>query len=83
MRRRAATPVILERIVVKMEFLLGNPYSTPVGQCIGKFITILPDHHINRVDKGRVAFVLLIRGTQVCAAGNPVTLAFSGHHRSK
>lgn len=21
--------------VVKMEFLLGNPYSTPVGQCIG------------------------------------------------
>lgn len=21
--------------VVKMEFLLGNPYSTPVGQCVG------------------------------------------------
>ncbi len=21
--------------VDKMEFLLGNPYSTPVGQCIG------------------------------------------------
>ncbi len=23
-------------VVIKMEFLLGNPYSTPVGQCIGE-----------------------------------------------
>lgn len=24
--------------VVKMEFLLGNPFSTPVGQCIGNVV---------------------------------------------
>uniref|UniRef100_A0A8C1RVE5 Target of myb1 like 2 membrane trafficking protein n=1 Tax=Cyprinus carpio TaxID=7962 RepID=A0A8C1RVE5_CYPCA len=26
-------------VVIKMEFLLGNPYSTPVGQCIGYALT--------------------------------------------
>lgn len=69
---------------MKMEFLLGNPYSTPVGQCIGTFYyNSNGASHKLRVEKHRVAFILLIQGIQVCATGNNVTLAFSGHHRGK
>lgn len=29
------SPLVDGIVVDKMEFLLGNPYGTPVGQCIG------------------------------------------------
>lgn len=41
-RRAAAIPAaervprLLPCCLSKMEFLLGNPFSTPVGQCLGK-----------------------------------------------